>query len=382
MKARSWALIVHTALLHAAYAALRPMASYRAIELHAGTVGVGLLSASFAVLPLLLALPLGRLADRIGATRLMVAGSALFGLAGVAGVLTTRLPLLLAASAVLGVAMVAALIGQQSATAMAAAPADRDRAFGSLTSAAAAGQLAGPVIVGTAVAWWAASWGTGRTGIAVGTVLALASLGVAPVLLRFPRATVERRPGGAAVRLVRVPGMWRTLVSGGLVLAALDLLLVLLPLWASGRDVSAAAVGWLLALRAAVTLAVRLFIDRAVARVGRRVASVGSIALAGAGLAVLPFVALPGAVVVMVVLGVGLGVAQPLTMSAVADLATAGALGAAMGIRMTVNRLAQTVVPVAIGVLSSSSGVSGAFWGTAAMLGGAAAVLVPRPRSR
>jgi len=47
--------------------------------------------------------------------------------------------------------------------------------------------------------------------------------------------------------------MWRSLTVSGVVLVSLDLMYAFVPVWAIERDISATAVGVLLALRAAVT---------------------------------------------------------------------------------------------------------------------------------
>lgn len=175
-------------------------------------------------------------------------------------------------------------------------------------------------------------------------------------------------------------GMTPTLLAGGVVLGALDLLLAFLPVWAQERGVSVTTVGWLLAVRAVVTLLVRLVVDRLVRRTGRRAAMMLSIGLAGLGLALLPMTQLGGAVAIMVLLGFGLGAAQPLTMSWVADTTPSATRGAAMGLRLTANRLAQAALPVGIGAVSAS--VDGVFWATGSLLAISAGVLLRLPSDR
>ncbi len=74
----SWAfgiLCAHTLLFQAVTFLLRPTAAYRAIELGARPALLGLLVASFALVPLLLALPAGDLADRYGEAAVMLVGA-------------------------------------------------------------------------------------------------------------------------------------------------------------------------------------------------------------------------------------------------------------------------------------------------------------------
>ena len=81
----------------------------------------------------------------------------------------------------------------------------------------------------------------------------------------------------------------------------------------------------------------------------------------------------------MLLLGVGLGLAQPLTLSWVSTLAAPNVRGAAIGLRLTANRLGQTVLPPAIGVVVAGSGSSGVFLGSAAILAVATTTVLRRP---
>jgi MFS family permease len=72
--------------------------------------------------------------------------------------------------------------------------------------------------------------------------------------------------------------------------------------------------------------------------------------------------------VLVVLLGLGLGVGQPLTMSWLAETAPAGLRGRAMSLRLTGNRLGQVVIPSAVGVVAAGVGAAGVLWATAAAL--------------
>ena len=93
------------------------------------------------------------------------------------------------------------------------------------------------------------------------------------------------------------------------------MLYAFLPAWAADNAVSVTTVGWLLALRAGVTVISRVGLGRLVARLGRRILLVISLGVAAPSLCALPFVGAAGAVGVMIGLGVGLGLPQPLTMA-------------------------------------------------------------------
>ena len=138
---------------------------------------------------------------------------------------------------------------------------------------------------------------------------------------------------------------------------------------------SAPAVGLLLALRAAVSVLSRVGLTRLLNRFGRKVLLFVSIVMAVASLLALPLVGPYGAIAVMIGLGVGLGIPQPLTMAWVISLTPASHHGSALGLRMTLNRLAQISLPIAVGSFAAPLGVLGIFWANAALLVGAAVVV-------
>jgi MFS family permease len=370
--------------MHACYSVVRPMVSYRALDMGAGSAELGALAAAFAVLPLLLAFAVGRRADALGSGRLMVAGSLLLAVGCGAALLADGFVVLLLASASLGFAHLLGMVGQQSAVAHGSSETERDRGFGSLTAAASVGQMLGPALALSLAGYLA----VGGRPVGVIGLAAAAALALAAVPFSARRSVLRGRSVPAGERttsrkafsgLIRTDGMWQAMVTSGTVLAAVDLLMAFLPAWAEERGISVATVGWLLALRAAVSLVSRVAVVRLIATFSRRWTFVGSLVMGVAGLALLPVVDVAGAVAVMCLLGVGLGLAQPLTLSWVSSLAAPNVRSAAIGLRLTANRLAQTVVPPGIGLAAAGSGSSGVFLGTAVVLAVATATLLRQP---
>jgi MFS family permease len=382
-----WVLLAQVALIVAASSAARPMISYRALELGAGGAQIGLLATTFALLPVLLAFAIGRRIDARGPAGFLIAGSVVLGAGGVLSIVTPGLVLLYVATAAMGMGQLMCVLAQQAAVAASSSAEDRDRAFGWFTSATAVGLTAGPPAA-TFTAAHAERFGLSEAvvGLLVGVVLSVGGLVVAMAMRRQPMGVRQRPPDEptrrVAAQIVRTRGMWQALVAGGTVLAALDLLSAFLPLWANDRGISIGVVGLLLALRGVCTLLARLGTDRLIRTIGRRPLLAGSILAGAGGLAALTFVDIAGAVVVMVVLGIGLGLAQPLTMSWVTTVAAPGTRGAALGLRITANRIGQATIPATIAAVAAGSGANGIFWGAAAVLTGASAAIVRAPMER
>src|SRR3954464_8444532 len=91
------------ATAQAAVYLVRPTTSYRLLGLGEGATAVGLVAAAFALVPLFLAIPLGRRADRRHGGRLLLVGCAV-QVAGCLLLAAARSPVTLGvASAVVGV---------------------------------------------------------------------------------------------------------------------------------------------------------------------------------------------------------------------------------------------------------------------------------------
>ena len=365
-------LLLHAGLIQAVTQVVRPTASYRALELGVEPQWLGALSAGFAVLPLLAAVGVGRLTDRRGERPVLLAGAVLVLVSTVAfAVAGSSLAALVACSAVLGLGHLLLMVAEQSLVADFVGSRGRDAAFGQYAFASSAGQAVGPaalaVLGGDRVQ--PSTGGLFLTGIGMAAVL----LAVAVGLQRGGRRRRVPGPRPEGVRaLMRVPGLSAAVVASLVVVAAIDVVSVYLPALGTERDLTASTVGLLLVLRAVATMVSRSFLAAAVERMGRsRLLVAGSLS-AGAALVVaaLP-VPLPVLVLAVAVAGTGLGFGQPLTMSWVTLLAPPRQRATAVSLRLSGNRLGQTLVPVVVGTVAGGLGAGGVLATTGTLLAGA-----------
>jgi MFS family permease len=371
---RTWLipLFVNTALVQVITFVLRPTTSYRALELDVPTHWLGALGASFALIPLLIAVPSGHAADRFGERHVMIVGSIVTVLAAASLFLVGgSVGGLLAGSVLLGVGHLCSVVGQQAMVANRTASDRYDAGFGHYTFVASAGQALGPALIvlfgGTAVI-------PDTSRIFAWAMVLGVPLVVSAILLPAPsRRESQRRDQtteGLGTLLSR-PGLLRALTVSCVVLAAVDISLVYLPALGADRGIAASTIGALLALRAGASMASRFFLGRLAAWLGRGRLLTGSIAAGAAGMALLP-VPMPLVLLatVIVVTGLGLGAGQPLTMSWLAEATPPGLRGRAMSLRLTGNRFGQVVVPSVAGLLAAGAGPAGVIWLTAGALAG------------
>jgi MFS family permease len=368
-------LLVHSALIQAVTFLVRPAATYRALELDVPGFALGLLAASYAVFPLLLAVPTGGLVDRLGERRLMAIGSAVV-LACSAFLLLwgSSIVTLVIGTALLGAGQLACVVGQQAVVANNAAPARMDAAFGYLTFAASLGQALGPLAI--SLVGGASIRPDTQAIFFLSTCMSLAlfvtTFGVAAHVSGAKRKAIAvDGKTGNPLSLLRTPGVARALATSATVLAVVDLTMVYLPALGSERGLTAATVGAMLTVRAVFSMVSRILLGRVSRRLGRMRLLVLSLALSTVALAVAA-VPMPAWLlfVVMAVLGLGLGIGQPLTMSWLSAQAPAGQRGRALALRLAGNRVGQVVLPSAIGVVAAGLGAGGVFLASAVVVGG------------
>lgn len=369
----SWALLLTQALTVQLVAfSLRPAATYKALEQGMSPTLLGLMSAAYAFAPLLLAVTVGRVIDRRGERVPLIAGSLLLTLATA---LMWQAPdgwaWLVGSLATFGVAHLICVVSQQSIVGnLTGDQIDSTRAFSTYTLVTSLGQAAGPLILATG--------GTGARTPDLGVVLAVTTGFAVLVAVLAPFLGTNRASGTAehapqsSLQLLRDQNLRAAIIISGIVMAVIDILLVYLPALANDRGYSAAFVGVVLSARALASMAIRTVAPRLVDRLGRTNTLSAGVALAAVGLIALVATPWPVAMASAVVLiGAGLGLSQPLTMSMVSDLAPTGSRALAMSLRISGNRFGVLTLPAGIGLIFGGAGAASVLAASSGALGGA-----------
>ena len=371
---RQFAVVcLHTLIFQAAIFLLRPTASYRAIEFGVPSSWLGFLAASFAMVPLLVALPAGDAADRWGENRVLLLGAVVVATGGALFFFGGHnFTALVMATIVLGTGHLLCTIGQQAMVANLIPQGRLNSAFGYYTFAGSLGQAAGPGLLGL-------FGGNGSLPRTDDAFLAATIVSVLLVVVTlFARGTprghqTTRVADRKVVSLLRMPGLVRALLVSGMVLASMDITLVYLPALGAEEGLSVGVVGGLLTARALASMVSRLFMGGMVSLIGRRALLVSSIVAAGVATAVIAApVHLVVAFLAVAIMGGGLGVCQPLTLSWLTEIAPPGLRGRVMSFRLVANRFGQVVIPSGVGLVAAGLGAVGVFWLTAVALVGAA----------
>jgi MFS family permease len=379
-------------------AATRPMVTYRALALGASPFEVGLVQSAFSLLPALTAVAVGRWVDRVGEGRVLALGMVLMSIGSLSMALNGSLLLLGVGQVVMGLGQVLNLVCTQAIAANWGSRDGREGRFGWHGTAASLGQLAGPAIAAALVGGAADAQLAGIADAsgapaanaeapvflftAIGTAIAFTLAMLIPP--RSPRRAGQVAPGPAPGMLraawivTRRPGMVTAMVVAITIISSIDVLIAYLPAYGEAVGLSVATVGALLSIRGGATLISRLFMTRLIAALGRERLLSSSMAVAGLGFLLLPLVgATPLIFVLMALIGLGLGLGQPMTIAWIANRAPRRERALALGVRLMGNRAALVVTPTLMGALAGATGLV-ALWITLALVLGSGALAARR----
>jgi MFS family permease len=367
---------------------VRPTTSYRLLGIGAGTTAVGLVTASFALVPLFIAIPLGRRADRRHGGRLLLVGCAV-QVAGCLLLAVGRSAVALAlASAVLGIGHLSLALGAQAVVARESDDERHDQHFALLTAGVSIGQLVGPLLGGLLLGNRSGSAlisATTRAMVVAAGIAALATV-FAVVAERERRSAAgdesEAQAAGSVAAILGTPGVPAGIFASIAVLSAADVFTAYMPVLGERHGIGPPVIGVLLALRAAASLASRIGIGRLVRRFGRLrliTVSAGAAAAAMTGLTFTHNVVLLA--LLCIVVGAGLGFGQPLSMTIVVQLVPESARATALAVRLTGNRIGQVAAPATAGVVAGNAGASSVFWLMSGVLV-ASGLVIRRPGGR
>ena len=369
-------LLIHAVLIQLASFVVRPAATYRALELNVNPAYVGVIIASFALVPLFVSVFIGRAADKGYNSQVLVSGSIILIFVGIGFLFfTNSIPELVFWILALGLGHVMCVIGEQSLVANRDED-NLDSVFGMYMFAGSLGQTIGPALI------LIASGG----GLIPDTHLlflyysmaAFASFIVTIMLISTQQAVreAEEVPQSrnlrslwknidAAAKPKLIIAMAVSLISIG----SVDVLAIYLPALGIERGISAATIGILLSVRALTTMVSRFYLGKLSGYFGRNRLIIFSTATAGLLMLVIAF---PMPVIFMVFLnlliGFTIGIGQPLTMTIITLSVSAVTRNTWLGLRLSANRVGQSIVPATVGLTTAAVGVGGAFGSTGGLL--------------
>lgn len=355
--------------------AARVLLSLYALDLGAQPLAVGLLTATFSLFPMLLAVVAGKVTDRVGARQPVLVCTVVVCAGMLAPWFVHSLAALYFAAAMNGFAFAFFSVALQNLIGLISKPHERTRNFSIFSLMVASATFAGPLLAGFTI---------DRAGHAAACLgVALAALIPCGMLAGFgagmPGGSRGPRPAGSVRETLADPAVRRTLAVGGLLMAGQDLFQTYMPVYCHQIGLSASAIGVIVGTFAAAAFVVQIFIQRLIARLSMQRVLAGCLFLSAAGLVCMPLFRDAAALTALAfVFGLGICCGQPIITMLMFSHSTAGRSGEALGLRITVNHLTRVVSPVLFGSFAAALGLPPLFWLSAALMG--AGGLLARPR--
>jgi predicted MFS family arabinose efflux permease len=342
--------------------ASRVLLSLAALNFGAQPLAVGILAATFSALPMLLSWPAGRLSDRYGARALLMVGAAGAACGMSVPYFLPGLPALYLAAAMNGFSFTFANVSLQNAVGLMSTQQDRARNFANFGLVVALDAFVGPLVAGFSID----HMGYANAFLCL-TVVSLVPLGMLVVWgALLPGGTARATHDKTSKHPLTEPGVWRVLATSSVVAAGNDIYQFYVPIYGHGIGLSASAIGIILAAFSIAAFVVRIFLPRALQRLGENKVLAYAFFSGAATLALVPF--FTNAAVLALIsfcVGLGMGCGQPITMILMFSRSAEGRSAESLGLRMTVNHLTRVVGPVIFGSIGSAFGIFPVFWTTA-----------------
>ena len=348
----------------------RLLMSLYAIELGASAAAIGLLIALYGLGPLLLSVQAGKIADRVGSYWPIMLGSAGLALGLSMPYAFAGLKVLYAAALIVGIALVFLNIALQHLVASLGEAEERTRNVSLQSLAISLGAFLGPLLVGVSID----HQGHVLTFLYLASTVAVSCLGWMACRRVIPHSQKSPTPGAesSVFDMLGQPRLRTVIVTSALVVAGVDLYSFYMPIYGHSIGLSATMIGVVLGAHAGATFVVRTLLPLLVRRWGEDPVMTTSMFIAGATFLLFPFVEEVAFLLLLsFILGLGLGVGQPLSVIMTYNRAPAGRTGEALGLRFTLVNLTHMVIPITFGSIGSALGLISVFLANSAlMLGG------------
>ena len=350
-----------------------------ALNLGASPVTVGLLAATFSLFPTLLAVTAGRWIDRFGARWPMTAGSLIGGLGILAPFFFHSLSASYVAGALNGLSAVLFSLAAQNLVGVLSTPETRARDFSNYTLTHSFSQFVGPLLGGFSIDH--AGHATACLFIALLSIVPVTVLLTHGKLLPGGTRRGAKGSGGGIRAMLADPVVRRTLITGSLLSAGLNMYQIYVPVYAHSIDLSASAIGVILAMNSSAAFVSRFGLPRLIREFGEERLLAYAFFLGAVSLLLIPVFKIPAVLALISFwFGLGMGCGQPIVIMLMYSNSREGRSGEALGLKFSTNQLTKLIAPVCFGAIASAFGLGAMFWINAAMLAGGGLVSRSAPQ--
>jgi len=347
-------ILLMCTLNHSAFAGSRVLVSLYALDHGASQMTIGLFMALYALCPLLIAVWIGKFADRVGPRLPMLMGSTGVVVALVLPPLLPGLAVLFITALLIGTSFHFFFVTVTGITGGIGGEENRVRNYTLVSLGFSGASFLGPVMAGFSIDH-------------LGHMPAFLLLALLPALSAllltlnggFLPSAPKSADGGKrdAGDLLRIPALRDALIASGIIAAAYDLFQFYMPVYGHAIGLSASAIGVVIGFCALATFTIRVALPALVKRSSEWDVLSYAIFVAAVAFALFPFFrdAFSLAAIAFL-LGLGIGCGQPMSMSLIYLLSPQGRAAESAGLRVMVNNIAHLMMPLIFGSLGAAVG--------------------------
>ncbi len=361
-------IVASCVLIHAGFGGAKVALPLHALNLGVDPFTVGVMMALWALCPMLIALYVGKLVDRVGPRVPMLVGTIGVVAALLVPYFFPGIAALYVMALVVGTAFQFFFVPVQGITGALGGPEDRARNYSLLAIGFSIASFLGPLIAGFSIDY---------LGYRLVYLMLAACPFLAVLLLLFkggllPKAAVGADEGGkkgSSFDLLRNSKLRDAIIASGLISVAWDLYLFYFPIYGHSIGLSASAIGTIISSFAAAVFTIRVALPSLARRLSEFQILLYAIGFAGAVFLLFPLFRDPYLLALAsFLLGLGCGVGQPMSMSLIYSLSPPGRASEGAGLRVTFNHFTHLVVPLAFGGIGTAFGFAPVFFSCSAVL--------------
>ena len=360
-------IVVTCVLIHAGFAGAKVALPLHALHLGVEAFWVGVIMATLALCPMMIALFVGRLVDRIGPRKPMRYGTMGVFVALLLPFLFPDVTGLVAMALAVGTAFQFFFVPTQGITGALGGPEDRARNYSLLAVGFSIASFLGPIIAGFSIDYL--GYRPAYLMLAAPALAAVILLWVKGGLL--PEAAVKAgdEKKSSSFDLLRISRLRDAIIASGLISIAWDLYLFYFPIYGNSIGLSASVIGLVISTFAAAVFVIRIALPAMARRWTEFEILLYAIGFAGVVFVLFPFLQNPFLLAAAsFLLGLGCGVGQPMSMSLIYSLSPAGRSSEGAGLRVMFNHFTHLVVPIAFGGIGTMFGFVPVFVSCSAVL--------------
>ena len=352
---------------NATFKASRVLNTLYALELGATPWQIGLLLSMYGLFPMLFAAYAGKIADRHGVRIPLYVGLTLLVTGVALPFFVPAFAAVFVSAAVGGAGFILSQVAMQTLTGSLGEGETRTRNFSYYLLAVASADFVGPVLAGFSID----AYGHVATYAICAAPTLISSAGFMALDRLFPRSHGDGKESNTqGMRaLLREDDLRRVLISSAVTMTAADLFQLYVPLYAHSVGLSASAIGLVMGCAAAAVFVTRALLPPIARALTEERLLLYALLLTASMFAAMPFFRSSVALgLICFVLGLGLGLCQPLTMIISYNHSPKGRAGEVVGVRVAINNFMHVVTPPVFGAVGTLMGLGPVLWMSAGVL--------------